>query len=59
VGPSVPTGQALPTVNLPRVFVLTGASTCSAIEAVKNGLRSVEVNVIQIGTTTCGKPYGS
>ncbi len=23
-----------------------------------NGLRGVNVNVIQIGTTTCGKPYG-
>jgi hypothetical protein len=58
VGPSVPTGQALPSLNLPRVFVLTGASTCSASEAVINGLRGVGVDVMQIGTTTCGKPYG-
>jgi carboxyl-terminal processing protease len=58
VGPSIPTGQALPTLNLPRVFVLTGASTCSASEAVINGLRGVGVDVIQIGNTTCGKPYG-
>jgi carboxyl-terminal processing protease len=57
-GYSVTTGQALPTLNLPRVFVLTGASTCSASEAVMNGLQGVNVQVIQIGKTTCGKPYG-
>jgi len=58
VGLSVPTGQALPTLNLTRVYVLTGPTTCSASEAVMNGLRGVGVDVIQIGTTTCGKPYG-
>jgi carboxyl-terminal processing protease len=57
-GFSVPSGQALPTLNLARVFVLTGPSTCSASEAVVNGLQGVNVQVIQIGTTTCGKPYG-
>ncbi len=51
-------GQALPVLNLPRVFVLTGPGTCSASEAVMNGLRGVGVEVIQIGSTTCGKPYG-
>jgi hypothetical protein len=40
------------------VFVLTGPETCSASEAVINGLRGVNVQVIQIGSTTCGKPYG-
>ena len=54
----LPAGQALPTLNLPRVFVLTGPGTCSASEAVINGLRGVDVEVIQIGSTTCGKPYG-
>jgi len=58
VGLSVPSGQALPTLNLPRVFVLTTSSTCSASEAVMNGLRGVGIDVVQIGTTTCGKPYG-
>ncbi len=58
VGLSVTAGQALPTLNLSRVFVLTGPSTCSASEAVMNGLQGVNVQVIQIGTTTCGKPYG-
>jgi carboxyl-terminal processing protease len=57
-GFSVTSGQALPTLNLTRVFVLTGPSTCSASEAVINGLQGVNVQVIQIGTTTCGKPYG-
>jgi hypothetical protein len=51
-------GQALPTLDLPRVFVLTGSGTCSASEAIINGLRGVGVEVIQIGSTTCGKPYG-
>jgi hypothetical protein len=51
-------GQALPTLNLSRVFVLTGSRTCSASEAIMNGLRGVNVEVIQIGSTTCGKPYG-
>jgi carboxyl-terminal processing protease len=58
LGFSVTSGQALPTLNLRRVFVLTGPSTCSASEAVMNGLQGVNVQVIQIGTTTCGKPYG-
>jgi carboxyl-terminal processing protease len=57
-GFSVGTGQALPSLNLTRVFVLTGAETCSASEAIMNGLRGVNVQVIQVGSTTCGKPYG-
>jgi carboxyl-terminal processing protease len=55
---SLPPGQPLPTLELPRVFVLTGPDTCSASEAIINGLRGVGVEVIQIGSTTCGKPYG-
>jgi carboxyl-terminal processing protease len=51
-------GQALPTLDLPRVYVLTGGGTCSASEAIMNGLRGAGVEVIQIGSTTCGKPYG-
>ena len=57
-GFSVPGGQALPTLNLSSVYVLTSAGTCSASEAIINGLRGVGVQVIQIGSTTCGKPYG-
>jgi hypothetical protein len=57
-GFSVTAGQALPSLNLARVFVLTTASTCSASEAIINSLQGVNVQVIQIGSTTCGKPYG-
>jgi len=54
----LPPNQPLPTLNLPRVYVITGPGTCSAREAIMNGLRGVDVEVIQIGSTTCGKPYG-
>ena len=57
-GFSTPSGQPLPTLDLSRVIVLTGPDTCSASEAVINSLRGVDVEVIQIGSTTCGKPYG-
>ena len=40
------------------MFVLTGPSTCSASESIINGLRGVNIQVIQVGSTTCGKPYG-
>ena len=53
-----PAGDPLPAVNLPRVYVLTTANTCSASEAIINGLRGIGVEVVQVGTTTCGKPYG-
>lgn len=58
LGLSLARGQALPSLGLNRVYVLTGAGTCSASEAIINGLRGVGVQVIQIGDTTCGKPYG-
>ena len=58
VGLSVDQGVALPSLDLPRVFVLTGSSTCSASEAILNGLSGIDVQVIQLGETTCGKPYG-
>ena len=57
-GYSVTAGQALPTLNLSSVYVLTSADTCSASEAIINGLRGVGVQVYQFGSTTCGKPYG-
>jgi carboxyl-terminal processing protease len=52
------TNQTLPNLTLKRVFVLTTGRTCSASEAVINGLRGVDLEVIQIGNKTCGKPYG-
>jgi C-terminal processing protease CtpA/Prc len=55
---SVPAGQALPNLGLGRVFVLTSGRTCSASESIINGLRGIGIAVIQIGGSTCGKPYG-
>lgn len=57
LGFSVAPGQALPQLRLKRVFVLTTGSTCSASESVVNSL-SPFVQVVRIGNTTCGKPYG-
>ena len=48
----------LPLLSLDRVVVISGGGTCSASEAVINGLRGVGVEVILVGDTTCGKPYG-
>jgi len=51
-------GRPLPTVNLNRVFVLTTGRSCSASEAIINGLIGIGVEAIQIGTRTCGKATG-
>jgi carboxyl-terminal processing protease len=56
-GFSVATNQALPQLRLKRVFVLTSGNTCSASESVINSL-SPFMQVVTIGNTTCGKPYG-
>lgn len=58
VGLTLTSGANLPTLGLGRVFVLTSNRTCSASESIINSLRGIGVEVIQIGTTTCGKPYG-
>ena len=52
------TNDPLPVVGLRRIFVLSTANTCSASEAFINGLRGVDLEVILIGSQTCGKPYG-
>lgn len=52
------TSQTLPNLSVNRIFVLTSADTCSASEAFINALRGIDVEVIQIGGKTCGKPYG-
>jgi hypothetical protein len=57
-GYSVPTGQPLPTLDMMRLYVLTGPDTCSASESIINSLGGVGIEVVQIGSTTCGKPYG-
>lgn len=53
------TDLTVPSLGLPRLFVLTGPKTCSASESIMNSLRGVDVDVIHIGSITCGKPYGS
>jgi len=58
LGFSLPSGQSLPVLDINRVFVLSTESTCSASEAVINGLQGVDFEVILIGDITCGKPYG-
>jgi len=45
-------------LNLSRVFVLTTDRTCSASEMVINGLRPF-IDVITVGSQSCGKPYGT
>ena len=51
-------GTPLPTLGLERVYVITGPNTCSASESIINGLLGVGLQVFQIGSTTCGKPFG-
>jgi len=51
-------GIALPSLDLPRLFILTTGRSCSASELVPNALRGIDVEVIMIGDRTCGKPYG-
>ena len=50
-------GTPLPRLDLNRVYILSGANTCSASELVINSLRGVGIEVILIGETSCGKPY--
>ena len=54
----VAAGQPLPSLNLRRVYILTSPGSCSASEALINGLRGIDVEAILIGGQTCGKPYG-
>lgn len=58
LGFSVNNGVPLDTLNLPRVFILSTDDTCSASESILNSLRGIDVEVILIGGTTCGKPFG-
>lgn len=55
---SMAPGTPLPSLDLGRVYVLTSELTCSASEALINGLRGIGIQVVQVGDTTCGKPYG-
>lgn len=57
-GFSLANGTPLDSLNLNRVYILSTARTCSASEAVINGLRGIDVEIVLIGAVTCGKPYG-
>lgn len=50
--------QAINSLNLNKVYVITTGSTASASELVINGLAPY-IEVVQIGTTTSGKPQAS
>lgn len=53
----LPFGTVLPHLDLKRVTLLTGPGTCSASEALINGLRGIDIEVRLVGGQTCGKPY--
>ena len=57
-GFSTTAGTPLPKLNLSRVFIIATGNTASASEALINSLRGIDVEVILIGETTTGKPYG-
>jgi carboxyl-terminal processing protease len=58
LGFSTAKGTPLPKLNLSRVFIIATGNTASASEALINSLRGIDVEVILIGETTTGKPYG-
>ncbi len=66
VGFSLANGTPLNDLDLNRVFILATEGTCSASEAVINGLRGVDVEIVLFGSpgsatpggNTCGKPFG-
>ena len=57
-GATLASGTPLDDLDLGRVFILSTERTCSASEAVINGLRGIDVEIVLIGDVTCGKPYG-
>ncbi len=58
LGFSVADGTPLESLDLPRVFVLSTDETCSASESIINSLRGIDVDVVFVGSATCGKPFG-
>ena len=56
-GVPLPFVPLVDSLDLARIYVLTGPGTCSASEMVINGLAPF-VEVITIGQPTCGKPFG-
>ena len=57
-GMSLTAGDPLPALDLEKVYILSTNRTCSASEALINGLRGIDIEVVLIGGATCGKPYG-
>ena len=51
-------GEPLSALNLKRISVLTTGSTCSASESFINALQGIGIDVLLVGSATCGKPYG-
>ncbi len=51
-------GTPVAWAGVKRVYVLSGLRTCSASEQMIAGLRGVGIEVVQVGSTTCGKPVG-
>jgi carboxyl-terminal processing protease len=51
-------GQAVNSLNLPKIYVLTSKSTASASELLINGLKPY-MTVVQLGDVTVGKNVGS
>ena len=58
LGFSTIAGAPLPKLNLSRVFIISTNDTASASEALINALRGIDTEVVLIGETTTGKPYG-
>ncbi|RUO80489.1 peptidase S41 [Idiomarina tyrosinivorans] len=50
-------GEGIEQLNIDTVYVLTTRATCSASELIINSLKP-HVNVINIGSQSCGKPVG-
>jgi hypothetical protein len=53
-----PDPAAAASLGVRKAYVLAGRRTCSASEQVVNGLRGVGIEVVLVGESTCGKPFG-
>ncbi|MBT8149494.1 MAG: peptidase S41, partial [Gammaproteobacteria bacterium] len=58
LNPATGVDETLPELNLNRVFILVDHTTCSASESIINSLRGIDFEVVLVGETTCGKPFG-
>jgi C-terminal processing protease CtpA/Prc len=58
ISETFPSGIQLPTLGLSRIYIISSNNTASASESLINGLRGIDFEVILIGSSTTGKPYG-